>query len=333
MERCINSIISQTYSNFELILVDDGSTDKSGQICDEYALRDSRIIVVHKRNEGVSVARNIALEIVRGDYIAFCDSDDYWSATYLEDFLHGAVDNDADIVIANYRIVDEKGDEVYCSKHRNEIDELSTQSGKWNYIANGIWGNRHGWEVWSRFFKASIIRENSIRFCTTCGNYAEDLAFVLSTLLYSNKICSIDKCGYNYFLRSDSIMRTCGDEIKLSSKNEISLWFYDSYCKIFTMKKYRKRYPILHFLLMSQEYMKIVGTDQYCNLSYEINKIENIDWFKKQTKEIFKCYKGLNECYGKRYTQQILLLTHYCVHRNWIRFKLESAIAYRWFIK
>ena len=77
LKRCLDSVINQTYKNLEIILVDDGSTDNSGKICDEYAKNDKRIIVIHKENGGVSVARNIGLDICTGDYVNFIDSDDW----------------------------------------------------------------------------------------------------------------------------------------------------------------------------------------------------------------------------------------------------------------
>ena len=171
--------------------MDDGSTDNCGAICDKYAIKDSRVIVVHKENGGVSAARNIALDIACGEYISFCDSDDYWDETYLEKLVSAAINNEADIIVANYRTIDENECEYYQSKREEETDIVIALQEKWNYIVRGIWGKRHGWEVWDRLFRASMISKNNIRFCTVCDNYAEDLGFVLCTLLYANKICSI----------------------------------------------------------------------------------------------------------------------------------------------
>ena len=88
LEQCIKSVIGQTYKNLEIILVDDGSTDKSGQICDKYAELDDRIFVIHKANGGLSDARNAGLEILSGEYVTFVDSDDYVSPIYIEAFYY-----------------------------------------------------------------------------------------------------------------------------------------------------------------------------------------------------------------------------------------------------
>ena len=100
LNKCIDSIIYQTYSDWELILVDDGSFDSSPAICDSYATCDSRIKVIHKINEGVSKARNIGIEIAQGEYIVFCDADDYVDPNYLKQFLKN--NKNADLVITGY---------------------------------------------------------------------------------------------------------------------------------------------------------------------------------------------------------------------------------------
>ena len=97
LARCLDSIISQTYENMEIILVDDGSPDSCGSICDEYAQRDARFRVLHKENGGLSDARNCGVEIASGAYIAFIDSDDYIAPNYVEYLYRLLVDNDADI--------------------------------------------------------------------------------------------------------------------------------------------------------------------------------------------------------------------------------------------
>ena len=99
LEKCLDSIVKQTYENIEIILVDDGSTDKSGTILDQYAEMDNRISVIHKKNEGVSTARNTGIEAARGEYICFADADDYLMPDYVEYLLTLAVDKNADIAM------------------------------------------------------------------------------------------------------------------------------------------------------------------------------------------------------------------------------------------
>ena len=115
LAKCIDSIRNQTYSNFELILVDDGSPDGSPKICDDYAAVDDRIQVIHKNNRGLSSARNAGLDVCKGDFICFIDSDDYIKPTYLETLLTLQRKNNADLVICEYDYVEKNGN-VY--EHR-----------------------------------------------------------------------------------------------------------------------------------------------------------------------------------------------------------------------
>ena len=109
LAKCIESIRCQTYSNFELILVDDGSPDGSPQICDDYAAVDDRIRVIHKNNRGLSSARNAGLDIAQGEFICFIDSDDYIKPEYLETLLTLQRKNNADLVICEYDYVEKNG--------------------------------------------------------------------------------------------------------------------------------------------------------------------------------------------------------------------------------
>lgn len=100
LDRCINSIQNNTYKNLQIILVDDGSVDNSGKICDEYSRKDNRITVIHKKNAGTAAARNDALDIAKGDYIAFCDNDDYISPYFYETLLNALKETGADVVVS-----------------------------------------------------------------------------------------------------------------------------------------------------------------------------------------------------------------------------------------
>lgn len=100
LNKCIDSVLVQSEKDFELLLIDDGSTDKSGSVCDEYAKKDNRIRVIHKTNAGTASARNDALDIAKGDYIAFCDNDDYISPYFYETLLNALKETGADVVVS-----------------------------------------------------------------------------------------------------------------------------------------------------------------------------------------------------------------------------------------
>lgn len=332
LHRCIDSILSQTFPDFELILVDDGSLANCPAICDTYAENDSRVKVIHKTNGGVSVARNCGLDTARGEYIAFCDSDDYWTPTFLAQLVHTIVSENADCVVSNYMAMDELGQMIKQSSFPETTKDLANPENRVQYLLQDILGGKSGWEVWTRLFRSDIIRDHKIRFCTTCSNYAEDLGFTLEYSLYAKKVCCINNCGYCYMIHDGSMMWRSKHMVKLSQLNEISAQFGQKYNTVFYGSEYRKIYPLFHFLIMYTEYRKMVGNEFYSTISKEIQKIKNKKWNRKQTKDLFKCKKYLVFFYGKRIAQQMLLFSHYCLHGNWKRFDIESAIAYRWFI-
>ena len=217
---CVDSILGQTFRDFELILVDDGSPDNCGAICDEYAAKDSRVKVIHQENGGVSRARNAALEVAKGAYITFCDSDDYYAATWLEDLYAGI--GDADVAVAQYSRVSDEGSTGRTSNHECGVYEIRNADDRIQYTVQNVFGGKHGWEVWTRLFRAEIIRHNHIRFCESCGNFAEDLGFVLEYMLYAEKVVSLPATGYCYRIRSGSMMQNSKDRVKLDAMNEVS---------------------------------------------------------------------------------------------------------------
>ena len=132
LHRCLDSILVQTYKEFEVILVDDGSTDQSGFICDEYAAKDSRFVVIHKQNEGVSKARVTAFEHSKGDLITFIDSDDYVSPDYIEKLLGPILEDDADMVSCDcYWVEDGK-----INMHRGKLVGTYENDGIHDFVAN-----------------------------------------------------------------------------------------------------------------------------------------------------------------------------------------------------
>lgn len=330
LDRCVESILAQTFTDFELILVDDGSPDNCPKMCDEWAKKDCRIVVIHKPNEGVSIARNAALDIAKGEYIAFCDSDDYLGSNYLKNMYDAMLSSNADMVVSKYTMVYENGDVEKNQKHITGLTVIDNLEDRIKYLCT--YTVQHGWEVWLRLFKKNIVDTHQIRFPTTCGNYAEDMGFVLAFNLYANVINSIDNPEYFYRLRAGSMMRNSENAIKVNEMNEVSKWYHDKYKNVFGATKYGSEYAILHFLMLRVEYMKLVGTENYQFLGKYLNNIDDIDWFNKQTKNVKKCKEALELQFGKRITRQILLISRYCYHKNWRRFKIESAIAYRWFI-
>lgn len=331
--RCIDSILAQTFTDFELLLVDDGSPDNCPAICDEYAQKDARIQVIHKENSGVSMARNAALEIATGEFLTFCDSDDYWKPQWLEWLISQMHQNDADVVIGNYIKTDDSGQtDHYQSTHKTGCTVFSSQTDRISYIIQQLLCGFYGWEIWTRLFRTDIIQNNCIRFCTTCGNFAEDLEFVLEYMLFTRSVYSGDYAGYCYCQRSDSMMSCSRHAVKLNEVNEVSYCFWVRFCQVISDQRYIRQYPIIHFLILANQYKKMLSKDGMHNLPEEIKKISKHKWYRKETKQIFLCYKSLKRYLGKNTALRIFLFAHYCLHCNWKWYAIESAVLYKWIL-
>ena len=189
--ECIESVLKQTYTNLEIILVDDGSLDNSGKICDDYAKKDSRIVVIHKRNGGLSSARNAALEIIKGCYVVFVDSDDYIEHTMIEVLYNKINQYNADISICAYRVtsnIDMFDSELECKEYLMTGKKLIMA-----YIyRDSNYTITHA--VWNRLYKKELL--NGLKFCE--GRVHEDILFSTEVMLRIQKAIYIDKYLYNY---------------------------------------------------------------------------------------------------------------------------------------
>lgn len=205
LARCIDSILAQTFADFELILVNDGTKDNCPAIMQAYAEKDERIRQVHKENGGLSSARNAGLDVARGEYIAFVDSDDYIAPTLLEDAVCAADETDAEQVLFNYRLVvdgEEKGAYLDFSSETIDLDTL----GLANYFYQYWMPYRHGQEAWSKLYRRSVIEENGLRFAPNNEIFAEDTLFSAMYLLHTKKIAALAAPYVYYVQRGDSLM-------------------------------------------------------------------------------------------------------------------------------
>lgn len=329
LKRCVDSILLQSFSDFEVILVDDGSKDASGDICDSYALSDSRIRVIHKENGGVSVARNVALDIASGEYITFCDADDYLEKDCLETLYTNIEEKSVDVVSYNFNVVGDVSN--ILSKFPQYPQCVKIFSSAWDNILYLIFdilaSGKAGWEVCSRMFKRSIILENNIRFCESCNNYAEDLVFVLEYTLRCSGICVLDYKGYNYFQRDNSMMHISGDVIKLNELNECSKHFIKFFLNYFANDKNCREYvAVFHWLIMNTEYKRLDKKQKIQKLPSEIKKIADKSWYKKMTRKIFFKYGFFKKVYGIKKARKIMIISAFCLHKNRILYELSNKL-------
>ena len=224
LRECVDSILNQTFKDFELILVDDGSPDNCPAICDEYAKKDNRVMVIHKENGGLSSARNAGLSYVftnsNSEYISFIDSDDYVDNNLFFEtinlFKHGV-----DAVRFSYQKVysDGKYDKPFCIEEK--IFTFSTPCEKEDFLTNILLKYKIGWEAWCFVFKRSIIKSNQLLFKNNQEIFAEDIYFACKYVLHSSSLYVINKDYYKYRQREGSIMLSLKD-YKINEMNNLA---------------------------------------------------------------------------------------------------------------
>lgn len=205
---CIESLIRQTYKNIEIIVVDDGSTDRSGEICDLYAQKDNRIKVIHKENGGLVSARKAAIKIATGDYIGYVDGDDWVGDGFYASLCSVMGQTNSDIVIAGYsRELFEKTALIENALPLGVYDEESIERLYGSMISYGLFF-RHGITtyLWNKLFKREIIFDAQLAVDDRIA-IGEDGAVVYPSLLNANRVCIIDNCDYHYRQREDSMLK------------------------------------------------------------------------------------------------------------------------------
>ncbi len=207
LKRCVDSVLAQTYENIEIILVDDGSPDNCGEMCDEYARADSRVVVIHKENGGVSAARNIGVERSHGEYVTFVDSDDYISPDYVEYLYSLLFDNDADVAIAGFN----KTSDDSCDFASDSENNVKIINGK-EACEKLLDGMRFMQFVtpWVKLFKRKIIH----KYPFPVGRRYEDEATLYKIYYSACRVAYSDKVLYAYYDNLSSYMNTRGGEFK-----------------------------------------------------------------------------------------------------------------------
>ncbi len=239
LAKCLDSVLNQTYKNLEIILVDDGSKDNSGAICDEYAKRDNRIIVVHQKNSGVSKARNLGMSMATGDYIGFIDSDDTIEANMYEVLLKNAIESGAEISYCGLKQIQLDGKIDYSNNTLEKRVVKKEEAIKGYFFDDKI--KPFMYSPWNKIFSKKILEKVRYREDIAIG---EDILFVFECIKQSNYLFMEDVCLYNYVRRENSAMtssfsdkrmhyiiaaeeieKMCKDEFPYAVK-EVSLWVY-----------------------------------------------------------------------------------------------------------
>lgn len=307
-EQCIGatleSVVNQTYTNIEIIIIDDGSTDNGLLIISEYAKKDSRIIYEKKRNEGPSLARKKGLDIARGKYIQFLDSDDTLVVDAIEALLKRAVLTNADIVVAPFFFCMQNGFKKESTKP--QFDQISGAE----FLKEILFGRSY-WSLWSKFQKRSLLQEHAIDMMAELS-YGEDVVWTTQIVLLAEKIVSLDKFILNYNERPSSLshIETFND------KKYGDFKIYSEWVDEFVRKKGLgdELGEALAYFHLKNTFMRIAWR-RFRRINCEIKKVLNdIKTYPKLENELQHCERKIINAYNisvwfghfklKRYVRQ-----------------------------
>ncbi len=270
LHQCLDSIAQQTFPFWECILVDDGSTDSSSQICDNYAIQDSRFKVIHKKNEGVAIARKIGIENATGEYSIHTDSDDWIEPTMLESLYKATQVTDVDIIITDYFV--NKSD-LNQKISKQEPSSLSPKQVLLDLLNNKLFGS-----LCNKLIRTNLYRKLNIKFFSDI-NHSEDLLTCIQLLQNSNlKISYLPKAFYHYRVNDSSITHHfTRDTYKMRMK------FRDKLEKLLKLPNSKELIEKISFEIFTEAFIYDILTKEeiYNNLKLyknQINKIKSPKW-------------------------------------------------------
>lgn len=276
LDRCVESLINQTYKNIEIILVDDGSPDNCPAMCDKYAERDRRIKVVHKENGGLSDARNAGIDAACGKYLLLVDSDDYIEKDSCEKLLSCMVSTDVDFVVGVIREI--RGNTIVYQ--RRSLIECNCSYSNTDFIVNSIIANEWYAPAVLNLYSLSFLNKHKLRFKS--GILHEDMEFLPRLYLEARKISYLDYPFYNYEIRENSITTSNNNIKKTNSLLQIYASWKRQFDEISDSKLQRVLYGVLikHYLHSCRELgiekWLVEGLTFRFSLKYSLNFKERI---------------------------------------------------------
>ena len=302
LPSCIDSVLSQSFYDYELILIDDGSTDSSGLICDSYAHKDKRIKVIHKTNGGLSDARNKGLENVSGEYIIFLDGDDQLSDGALE-AINDNIEDNIDIYFFNHNLLSENNIRPSKINYKTEITKINNVSEKLDLIFLG--NNINNWCIWNKVYLTKFVKDNN--FVNDVNAYGcEDFDWILKLIFKSNYVKAVNEPIINYRVDNyNSITHTKNFKRLNNFLDYIIKWNADLNSLALDEKDIQKIKDVL-----SRQYISIIGYYCFFNKNEKKmikNKIKQSKYFFNQTssKEV-KIIKLLYNVLGLTITSKLI---------------------------
>ncbi len=332
LKRCIDSLTNQTLENIEIILVNDSSCDRSPEICDEEAQKDSRIKVIHKINEGAGKARNAALEIATGKYIGFVDSDDYVSPKMFETLYETAEKYNSDLIMSGVLFVDgnmfSKEGECIKKSYFDKDTHFETNEDL-KKLKLGIVGSlpededdsKYGMSIWKNLFRREIINQNSLIFQSEREMLSEDALFMIDYISCIQKATGINEAFYSYCRNGDSISKSYKKD-----RFEKSLVFVNEVEKRFKKDISPEEYQIYIYRFW-QAMCRVLCSQEIMNAKY--NNVKYAD-LKERLKEV--CTHSLTVRALKSYPIKALSLKQRafaCAMKHKMYFVLKCLVGLR----
>lgn len=329
LNRCVDSLLNQTFTDFELILVDDGSPDNCGRICDEYAEKDNRIHVIHKENGGLSDARNAGLNYATGEYIVFVDSDDFVEPDLLEK-AYNTIKNGYDIVSYGFNVIGVDGN-ISTITHMEAGKEFrfEKQTDYLNFILRIFMNFGVGWEAVSRIYRRDIIEKYGLRFEDNSRIFAEDMYFNLCYIVHTKTMYALKDCLYNYLRRNDSIM---GKDIKKSNLNrfnELTKAVLAHYEKYPDLDYLCEHFSAIYYMIMYHEMKVYYKKETFdCNEYRDLfnKEIVDKDFMRMNLKSLKKEKNLMYLNFPKGILLRIYNNINYVLDGNIFKYKLKNAM-------
>ena len=220
IRKSVDSVLNQTYQNIEVLLVDDGSTDNCPKICDDYAELDSRVRVIHKKNGGLSDARNFGIDAASGDYVVFLDSDDYWSSdTALEKAARKLEMEKSDVMLFFFKyLFEDENNRITEYNSEFEKIEINMESKK-TQLTELIKNNIYISSAWAKIIKRQLFKDNDLYFVK--GVYSEDIEWSARLMMYASSFSVLNESFYIYIQRGTSIAHSLRRKNIVDAKNNV----------------------------------------------------------------------------------------------------------------
>ena len=300
VDKCVDSIVNQTYKNIQIILVDDGSTDSSGTICDAWKDKDPRIEVIHQENGGLAHARNEGMKKIIGDYVLFVDSDDWIDLDMIETLLHGCIENEADIAVCRYRNVyldhtesNESGVSFVCDGEKALYYHIFEMSRPYSFC----------YAVWNKLYRYELIKD----FRFPKGRQFEDIVFTSQVLYCAKKVYYIDKAKYNYVVEREGSIMNDGFTARKITDELVQMDERICFFNEMRLEKYSKKAIEILINRIYQYYAQLLFSQKICDKKQYFLQLKDLHKkYKKYTKRHFKaeiftiCPKLVGIYYGIR---------------------------------